>query len=173
MDNREPERKPRSFGIRELLFAIVLAVILLLLGQSMVRHRFFQGGRGHQNGSLSHQSPTVASLRRARLVQFSAAGILKFAHVVRYRGEPLRIDHWGPRWCDAYHVKPAGKLFSIVSMNAITEDGGDWMPGPGECFRGCVNPWIGELHITLQGYDHCGQCSDVPYRVVVIESKQG
>jgi hypothetical protein len=27
-------------------------VILLLLGQSMVRHRFFQGGRYHQNGSV-------------------------------------------------------------------------------------------------------------------------
>jgi hypothetical protein len=47
------------------------------------------------------------------------------------------------------------------------------MPGPGESFRGCVNPWIGELDIPLQGYDHCGQCSDVPYRVVVIESREG
>jgi hypothetical protein len=29
-----------------------LAVILFLLGQSMVRHRFFEGGRFHRNGSI-------------------------------------------------------------------------------------------------------------------------
>jgi hypothetical protein len=34
------------------MFAAVLAVILFLLGQSMVRHRFFQGGREHRNGSI-------------------------------------------------------------------------------------------------------------------------
>jgi hypothetical protein len=31
--------KPPSFGIGQFLFVVVLAVILLLLGQSMVRHR--------------------------------------------------------------------------------------------------------------------------------------
>jgi hypothetical protein len=54
-----------------------------------------------------------------------------------------------------------------------TENGGDWTPEPGESIRGCANPWIGELHIPLQGSDHCGQCSDVPYRVLVIESEHG
>jgi hypothetical protein len=57
-------------------------------------------------------------------------------------------------------------------MNAITENEGDWWPDPGESMRGCTNPWIGELHMPVKAYDHCGQCRDVPYRVVVIESKQ-
>jgi hypothetical protein len=45
-------RKPPSFGIRQFLVGVVLAVILFLLGQSMVRHRFFEGGRFHRNGSI-------------------------------------------------------------------------------------------------------------------------
>jgi len=45
-------REPPSFGIGQLLFVVVLAVIFFLLGHSMVRHRFFQGGRVHRNGSL-------------------------------------------------------------------------------------------------------------------------
>ncbi len=44
-------RKPPSFGIGQFLFVVVLAVILFLLGQSMVRHRFHEGGRVHRNGS--------------------------------------------------------------------------------------------------------------------------
>jgi hypothetical protein len=44
--------KPPSFGIVQFVFVTVLAVILLLLGHSMVRHRFFQGGREHRNGSI-------------------------------------------------------------------------------------------------------------------------
>jgi hypothetical protein len=44
-------RKPPSFGIGQFLFVLVLAVILFLLGQSMVRHRFHEGGRVHRNGS--------------------------------------------------------------------------------------------------------------------------
>jgi hypothetical protein len=44
--------KPPSFGIRQFLFVVVLAVMLLLLGQSMVRHRFFGGQRVHRNGSI-------------------------------------------------------------------------------------------------------------------------
>jgi len=43
---------PPSFGIDKLLFLVVLAVLFFLLGQSMVRHRFFQGGRFHRNGSV-------------------------------------------------------------------------------------------------------------------------
>jgi len=45
-------REPPSFGMGQLLFAVVLVVILVLLGQSMVHHRFFQGGREHRNGSI-------------------------------------------------------------------------------------------------------------------------
>jgi hypothetical protein len=46
------ERKPPSFGIRQLLFAVLLAVLFFLLGQDMVHHRFFQGQRFHRNGSI-------------------------------------------------------------------------------------------------------------------------
>jgi hypothetical protein len=45
-------REPPSFGIGQFLFVVLLVVILFLLGQSMVRHRFFQGGREHRNGSI-------------------------------------------------------------------------------------------------------------------------
>jgi hypothetical protein len=44
--------KPPTFGIRQIVVSLVLLVIILLLGRSMVRHRFFQGGRYHQNGSV-------------------------------------------------------------------------------------------------------------------------
>jgi hypothetical protein len=44
--------KPPSFGTKHWLFALVLAVLFFLLGQSMVHHRFFQGGRVHRNGSI-------------------------------------------------------------------------------------------------------------------------
>jgi hypothetical protein len=46
------EQKPPSFGTREFLFVLFLAVIFFLLGHSMVRHRFFEGGRVHRNGSI-------------------------------------------------------------------------------------------------------------------------
>ena len=45
-------REPPNFGIRQFLFVAVLAIIFFLLGQSMVRHRFFQGSREHRNGSI-------------------------------------------------------------------------------------------------------------------------
>jgi len=45
-------RKPPSFGLGQFLFVVVLAAILILLGQSMVRHRFHQGGRHHWDGSV-------------------------------------------------------------------------------------------------------------------------
>ncbi|MGA7924609.1 MAG: hypothetical protein WCA20_01285 [Candidatus Sulfotelmatobacter sp.] len=45
-------REPPFFGIGQFLFVAILAGILFLLGQSMVRHRFFQGGREHRNGSI-------------------------------------------------------------------------------------------------------------------------
>jgi hypothetical protein len=44
--------EPPSFGIGKLLFAVLLAILFLMLGHSMVQHRFFQGGRVHRNGSI-------------------------------------------------------------------------------------------------------------------------
>jgi hypothetical protein len=44
--------KPPSFGVGHFVFVLFLAVIFFLLGHSMVRHRFFQGGRFHRNGSI-------------------------------------------------------------------------------------------------------------------------
>lgn len=43
---------PPSFGMGSFLFLAVLAFLFFLLGQSMVHHRFFQGGRVHRNGSI-------------------------------------------------------------------------------------------------------------------------
>jgi hypothetical protein len=34
------------------LIIVLLAVAMLLLGQSMVHHRFHEGGRVHENGSV-------------------------------------------------------------------------------------------------------------------------
>ena len=45
-------RKPPRFGIGSLVIIVVLGVIFFLLGQSMVRHRFFRGGRINPNGTL-------------------------------------------------------------------------------------------------------------------------
>jgi len=44
-------RKPSSFRI-QLMLVVVLAVVFFLLGQSMVRHRYFGGQRVHRNGSI-------------------------------------------------------------------------------------------------------------------------
>jgi hypothetical protein len=53
LNTKDPTgRKPPSFGIRQFVFVVVLAVILLLFGQSMERHRFFGGQRVHRNGSV-------------------------------------------------------------------------------------------------------------------------
>ncbi|HVB55274.1 MAG TPA: hypothetical protein VNE63_02440 [Candidatus Acidoferrales bacterium] len=46
-------RRPPRFGIVGLLFIVVLAVVIFLLAQDMVRHRFFRGGRVNRNGSIS------------------------------------------------------------------------------------------------------------------------
>jgi hypothetical protein len=48
---RSRGKQPR-FGIGSVLATVVLVVILLLLGKSMVRHRFHEGGRVHWNGSI-------------------------------------------------------------------------------------------------------------------------
>jgi hypothetical protein len=51
MDNRKPDQEePPQFGMGKFLFSIVLAFLLLLLLQSMVRHRFFRGGRVKEYG---------------------------------------------------------------------------------------------------------------------------
>ncbi len=44
--------EPPSFGMGRFLFVIALAIIFFLLGHSMVRHRFHEGGRRHWNGSV-------------------------------------------------------------------------------------------------------------------------
>lgn len=41
-----------SFGMGMFLFIILLTVIFFLLAQSMVRHRFHEGGRIDSNGSM-------------------------------------------------------------------------------------------------------------------------
>jgi hypothetical protein len=45
-------RESPRFGIGSLVFIVVLAVILFLLGQGMVHHRFLRGGRINRNGAL-------------------------------------------------------------------------------------------------------------------------
>jgi hypothetical protein len=57
--SHQAARRRHPFAIGELLYrvskvflAAVLFVLFLLLGQSMVRHRFFRGGRYHANGSV-------------------------------------------------------------------------------------------------------------------------
>jgi len=45
-------RDPNWSGILKVLFVGILVVLFFLLGQSMVRHRFFQGGRERWDGSI-------------------------------------------------------------------------------------------------------------------------
>jgi hypothetical protein len=52
-------RKTHRFSVGEFLlriakplFVTLLAVLLFLLGQAMVRHRFFQGSRYRDNGTV-------------------------------------------------------------------------------------------------------------------------
>jgi hypothetical protein len=49
--DRPRERSP-WFEVVQFLFLIALAVAVLLLGQSMVGHRFFRGGYINQHGVL-------------------------------------------------------------------------------------------------------------------------
>ena len=46
------EQEPGRAGILRVLLVTVLFVLILLLGLSMVHHRFFQGQREHPNGSV-------------------------------------------------------------------------------------------------------------------------
>ena len=53
LDTTAPERRKSPwFGIGRFLFIVILAVIFFMLAQSMVRHRFFRGGRVQRNGSI-------------------------------------------------------------------------------------------------------------------------
>lgn len=52
-------RKARRFVVGEfffrfgkIMFVGVLVVLIFVLGEAMVHHRFFQGGRYHENGSV-------------------------------------------------------------------------------------------------------------------------
>jgi hypothetical protein len=45
-------QKRRGAAIWKLGFLVVLAVLIFLLAQSMVNHRFFRGERVHRNGSI-------------------------------------------------------------------------------------------------------------------------
>ena len=45
-------RKSPRVGIRTLLFIVVSTVIFFLLAQSMVRHRFHEGGWVNRNGRV-------------------------------------------------------------------------------------------------------------------------
>jgi len=52
-DTPSPEiRSSPRLLIARVLVVVVLAALIYLLGQSMVRHRFFQGGRINQHGRL-------------------------------------------------------------------------------------------------------------------------
>lgn len=48
----KPKRKPLPSGLATFVFVAIFVVLTLLLGRSMVEHRFCQGGRMHQNGSV-------------------------------------------------------------------------------------------------------------------------
>jgi hypothetical protein len=46
------ERRPQKGRIWTLVLITIFFILLMLLGQSMVQHRFFRGEREHQNGSI-------------------------------------------------------------------------------------------------------------------------
>ena len=47
-----PERGAPLFQALKIGFIVLFTVLVLLLGLSMVHHRFFQGERVHRNGSV-------------------------------------------------------------------------------------------------------------------------
>lgn len=48
----QPEQTPPSRGIIMTLCVAIFALLVFLLGVSMVHHRFFRGQRVHPNGSV-------------------------------------------------------------------------------------------------------------------------
>jgi len=47
-----PERETSFYQVVTIIFVALFFVIVLMLGISMVHHRFFQGQRLHRNGSV-------------------------------------------------------------------------------------------------------------------------
>ena len=47
------ERRLRVAGLAKFLFIVVLTVLIFLLAQSMVHHRFFQGGWMNSNADVT------------------------------------------------------------------------------------------------------------------------
>jgi hypothetical protein len=48
----DPERETSLYRVVTFIFVALFFVVVLMLGISMVHHRFFRGERMHQNGSV-------------------------------------------------------------------------------------------------------------------------
>ena len=48
----DPERETSLFQVVTIVFVALFFAVVLMLGISMVHHRFFQGQRLHRNGSV-------------------------------------------------------------------------------------------------------------------------
>jgi preprotein translocase subunit SecG len=48
----DPERETSLFQVVTIIFVALFFAVVLMLGISMVHHRFFQGQRLHRNGSV-------------------------------------------------------------------------------------------------------------------------
>ncbi len=48
----DPERDTSLFQVVTIIFVALFFAVVLMLGISMVHHRFFQGQRVHRNGSV-------------------------------------------------------------------------------------------------------------------------
>ena len=48
----DPERETSIFQVVTIVFVALFFAVVLMLGISMVHHRFFQGQRVHRNGSV-------------------------------------------------------------------------------------------------------------------------
>lgn len=46
------QRNSVWFGVTRALLVLLLAAVCFLIGESMARHRFHEGGREHWNGSV-------------------------------------------------------------------------------------------------------------------------
>ena len=48
----DPERETSLYQVVTIIFVALFFAVVLMLGISMVHHRFFQGQRLHRNGSV-------------------------------------------------------------------------------------------------------------------------
>jgi hypothetical protein len=48
----DPERETSLYQVVTIIFVALFFAVVLMLGISMVHHRFFRGERVHQNGSV-------------------------------------------------------------------------------------------------------------------------